>query len=274
MNAEAERGLRRFLGAGGGKGGASRFGTDDLQGLLLQVSFAVMMVFMLAYFLFRADASREREEQLLELERQKLVVAADAVRAARRARYGLSVLLPDGAGEGEDGPAPFDPALVLRDGRLVEVPGLRAAFADGLSAAAADFADPLRLRRAWIADVLSEAGLDPAALAPENARWLDVRADADLAAAAAAAREVGRGTAAALQRRWMERPEEIGDPAVAAILERFQAADEAGRLLLVTDLSDALRARSLTVVSELAGSRGVGTFLAESGTPAGEEPSP
>ena len=110
MNAEAERGLRRFLGAGGGKGGASRFGTDDLQGLLLQVSFAVMMVFMLAYFLFRADASREREEQLLELERQKLVVAADAVRAARRARYGLSVLLPDGAGEGEDGPAPFDPA--------------------------------------------------------------------------------------------------------------------------------------------------------------------
>ena len=58
------------------------------------------------------------------------------------------------------------------------------------------------------------------------------------------------------------------------ILERFQAADEAGRLLLVTDLSDALRARSLTVVYQLAGSRGVGTFLAESGTPAGEEPSP
>jgi len=271
MNAEGEQSLRRFL--GGRRAGASgRFGTDDLQSLLLQVSFAVMMVFMVAYFLFRASASREKAEQLLELERQKLVVAADSVRAAHRARYGLSVLLPDG-GEGEADRAPFDPALVLRDGRLVDVPGLRGAFADGLSAAAADFSDPLRLRREWIAEVVSEAGLEQAELSPANARWLDVRADTDVAAAAAAAREVGRGTAAALQRRWMERPEEIGDPAVEAILERFVAADEAGRLLLVTDLSDALRARSLAVVSELAGSRGVGAFLAASGTPA-EEASP
>ena len=254
MNEGAKDDLRRFLGGGRADGGGS-FGTDDLQGLLLQIAFAIMMVFMLAYFLFRADASREKQEQVLEIERQRLVLAADAVRAEHRARYGLAALLPDGA----DGA--FDPALVLRDGRLVDVPALRDAFRSGLSAAAADYADPLRLRRDWLAEIAAAADLDPAEISPEGARWLDARADADIAAAGAAARAVGRGAAAALQRRWMERPDEIGDPAVADILSPFLAADEQGRLLLVTDLSDALRARGLVAVSDLAGAREVATFL-------------
>ena len=256
MSDATDRTLRRFLGGSRGESGGS-FGTDDLQGLLLQIAFAIMMVFMLAYFLFRAEASRERQEQVLEIERQRLVLAADAVRASHRARYGLAALAPDGAGA-------FDPALVLRDGRLVDVPALRDAFRSGLSAAAADFADPLRLRRDWLAEVAAAAELDPATISPDGARWLDARADADIAAAGAAAREVGLSAAAALQRRWMDRPEEIGDPAVADILRRFLAADEQGRLLLVTDLSDALRARCLAAVSDLAGSRAVAAFLSAS----------
>lgn len=254
MNDGTKDELRRFLGGGRADGGGS-FGTEDLQGLLLQIAFAIMMVFMLAYFLFRADASREKQEQVLEIERQKLVLAADAVRAAHRARYGLATLLPDGAG------GAFDPALVLRDGRLVDVPALRDAFRDGLRAAAEDFADPLRLRRGWLAEIVAAAELDPAGISPDGTRWLDARADADIAAAREAARDVGRGTATALQRRWVRHPDEIGDPAVADILARFLAADEPGRLLLVTDLSGALRTRSLAAVADLAGAREIANFL-------------
>ena len=260
MSDATDRTLRRFLGGSRGESGGS-FGTDDLQGLLLQIAFAIMMVFMLAYFLFRAESSREKREQVLELERQKLVLAADAVRAERRARYGLAALMPDG------GAGAFDPALVLRDGALVDVPALRDAFRGGLVAAAADFADPLRLRRDWLAEVAAAAELEPADISPAGARWLDARADADIAAAGAAARAVGRGAAAALQRRWVSHPDEIGDPAVADILARFLAADEQGRLLLVTDLSDALRARGLAAVADLAGSRAVVPFLAAGGPP-------
>ena len=76
------------------------------------------------------------------------------------------------------------------------------------------------------------------------------------------------GAAAALQRRWISHPDEIGDPAVADILRRFLAADEQGRLLLVTDLSAALRARGLAAVADLAGSRAVVPFLsADPATP-------
>lgn len=267
MNEGSKEALRGFLGRGEG-GTGDGFGVDDLQGLLLQIAFAIMMIFMLAYFLFRADSSREKQEQILELERQRLVLAADAVRAERRARYGLAALLPDGSD------AAFDPALVLREGRLVEVPALRDAFRGGLASAAADFADPLRLRRDWLARVAEAAELDLASLAPENARWLDARADADIAAAAAAAREVGRGTAAALQRRWVAHPDEIGDPAVADILGRFAAADETTRLLLVTDLSDALRARSVGAVADLTGSRAVATFLGTEQEPPAPSPAP
>lgn len=264
MNGESARSLQRFLGGSAGERGGGSFGADDLQGLLLQISFAIMMVFVIAYFMFRADASREKSEQLLEIQRQKLVAAADAVRASHRARYGLSVLSPDGADP--DAPAAeFDPALVLRDGRLVDVPSLRRAFSEGLSSAASDFADPLRLRREWIGEIEKEADLAHDEVSPENARWLDVRADADIAAAETAARGVGLGVAAALQRRWTSHPEEIGDPAVSAILGRFKAADETNRLLLVTDLSDALRARGVAAVSELAGSRAVAAFVSGRG---------
>ena len=47
--------LKRLLGSEGSRGAA----TDDLQGLLLQVVFALLMVFMIAYFIF-VETSRIR----------------------------------------------------------------------------------------------------------------------------------------------------------------------------------------------------------------------
>jgi hypothetical protein len=39
----------------------NRASTDDLQSLLLQVVFALLMVFMIAYFIFVEDAKESRE---------------------------------------------------------------------------------------------------------------------------------------------------------------------------------------------------------------------
>ena len=64
------RALRRLVG-GGDSGRAT---TDDLQGLLLQVVFALLMVFMIAYFIFVETSKKERAEQVMELNRQKLVL--------------------------------------------------------------------------------------------------------------------------------------------------------------------------------------------------------
>lgn len=69
MTDSDRRALSRLAGAETSSGRAT---TDDLQGLLLQVVFALLMVFMIAYFIF-VDASKKKQaEQVMELNRQKL----------------------------------------------------------------------------------------------------------------------------------------------------------------------------------------------------------
>ena len=59
--------LKRLLGSEGSRGAT----TDDLQGLLLQVVFALLMVFMIAYFIFVETSRKERAEEILEVNRRR-----------------------------------------------------------------------------------------------------------------------------------------------------------------------------------------------------------
>ena len=227
-----------------GRTGDGTLTVDELQGLLLQVSFALMMVFMMAYFLFRADARRKQDEQLLEVERQKLVLAADAVDAERRARYGLDVLAP------AEGPPPA--RALLSGDRLTSDPLVCGAFLKAARNGGADFADPLALRRDWIRAVCEKAQLDEDALARPSADWLGDEADAALGRYEDAIRRAEYQAAAELQRHWLAHPSAIGDPRVADILSRLDAVGEEGRLLLVTELSAALKGHALARLSKLA----------------------
>lgn len=252
MKPSVQQALRRFAGRGGDGAPRGTFTVDDLQGLLLQVSFAIMMVFMMAYFLFRTQSQRKQEAQLLEIERQKLVIAVDAVRSEYRGRYGLDVLLP-GTPQGNGNAVVFDPTTLVHDGALVDNAALRGAFLGLARNAASDFANPIGLRREWLARVADRAGLAPSALSRANADWLDQAADREIAGYEDDIRRVEFACASELQRHWRRTPSAIGDPAVADILDRFNRADEAGRLLLIIDLSDALKRHSFAVLSQWAG---------------------
>ena len=101
--------LKRLLG-----GDASRRATtDDLQGLLLQVVFALLMVFMIAYFIFVEMSRKERAEEILEVNRQKLVLALEKVAEDHRVKYGLNALMT----QGTDGRRSFDADERLRRNR-------------------------------------------------------------------------------------------------------------------------------------------------------------
>ena len=104
---EADRNaLARLL---GGKGSA-RATTDDLQGLLLQVVFALLMIFMIAYFIFVDQQKKERVEEVMALNRQKLTLAIDKVAEDHRIRYGLNALMT----QGTDGKRTFDWPVIIR----------------------------------------------------------------------------------------------------------------------------------------------------------------
>ncbi len=219
--------LKRLLG-----GDASRRATtDDLQGLLLQVVFALLMVFMIAYFIFVEMSRKERAEEILEVNRQKLVLALEKVAEDHRVKYGLNALMT----QGTDGRRSFDADEHVKGGRIELAPAAKAAFASGSAAACADYRDSAALSVAWKSAVLNEAKLEEAALADDEKTWLDDEIARSVEEVRLDARGVQRALAARLQRQWIENPSALGD-----------IADPSA-------LADALKAKSLKLVAEATG---------------------
>ena len=219
--------LKRLLG-----GDASRRATtDDLQGLLLQVVFALLMVFMIAYFIFVEMSRKERAEEILEVNRQKLVLALEKVAEDHRVKYGLNALMT----QGTDGRRSFDADEHVKGGRIELAPAAKTAFASGSAAACADYRDSAALSVAWKSAVLNEAKLEETALTDDEKTWLDDEIARSVEEVRLDARGVQRALAARLQRQWIENPSALGD-----------IADPSA-------LADALKARSLKLVAEATG---------------------
>ncbi len=221
------RALKRLAG-GGGRSAAT---TDDLQNLLLQVVFALLMVFMIAYFIFVETAKKQRQEQVMELNRQKLVLALEKTGEEHRVKYGLNALMT----QGTDGRRTFDADEHVKDGRLDLAPAAKTAFASGSAAARTDYRDRVALEAAWRAAVLAAAELDAETVGAEEMAWLDREIAACVERVRLDARGVQRALAARLQRALIERPEEFGDLGDA------------------TALAAAIKAKSLEMVEEALG---------------------
>ena len=219
--------LKRLLGSEGSRGAT----TDDLQGLLLQVVFALLMVFMIAYFIFVETSRKERAEEIIEVNRQKLILAIDKVAEDHRVKYGLNALMT----QGTDGRRSFDADEHVKGGRIELAPAAKAAFASGSAAAFSDYRDTDALATAWKSAVLEEAKLEEAALTDDEKTWLGDEVARSVEEIRLDARGVQRALAARLQRQWIENPSALGD-----------IADPSA-------LADALKARSLKLVAEATG---------------------
>ena len=226
---EADRNaLTRLL---GGKGSV-RASTDDLQGLLLQVVFALLMIFMIAYFIFVDQQKKERVEEVMALNRQKLTLAIEKVAEDHRVRYGLNALMT----QGTDGKRTFEPDEHVKGGRIVLAPAAKAAFAQGSAAARADYGDAAKLGDAWRSAVFAEAKLEESALADSEREWLATALATEIENVRLDARGVQRSLAARLQKQWVENPASLED------------------VKDVGELTDTLKARSLRLVAEETGS--------------------
>lgn len=219
--------LSRLL---GGKT-SQRATTDDLQGLLLQVVFALLMIFMIAYFIFVDQQKKERVEEVMAVNRQKLTLAIDKIAEDRRIRYGLNALMT----QGTDGKRTFEPDEHVKNGRIALAPAAEAAFAAGARAAWKDYSSAAELAAAWRDDVFAEAKLSEADLKDEERAWLDKTLDETIEGVRLDARGVQRALATRLQRQWIDDPSRLGDErdprAIAAFLktESLRLVEEAIR---------------------------------------------
>lgn len=213
MTAADRRALRRLL---GGEANA-RVTTEDLQGLLLQVVFALLMVFIIAYFIFVEQQKKARAEEVMALNRQKLTLAIDKVAEDHRVRYGLNALMT----QGTDGKRTFEPDDHVKEGRISLAPAARVAFSTGSRAALSDYSDVTNLAATWRSNVLNEAALSASDLSADETEWLDKTLATEIEQIRLDARGVQRSLAARLQRQWIERPEtfkDVSDPGEIADL--------------------------------------------------------
>ena len=220
--------LKRLLGGEG----SVRATTDDLQGLLLQVVFALLMIFMIAYFIFVDQQKKMRVEEVMALNRQKLTLALEKVAEDHRVRYGLNALMT----QGTDGKRTFEPDEHVKGGRIVLAPAAKAAFAQGGAAAYADYADVAKLGDDWRALVLAESQLEESALADAEREWLAKALETEIENMRLDARGVQRSLAARLQKQWVENSDTFKDVTDAR------------------EIADALKSKSLKLVSEEIGS--------------------
>lgn len=201
---EADRtALKRLLGGEG----STRATTDDLQGLLLQIVFALLMIFMIAYFIFVASQKKVRAEEVMEINRQKLTLAIEKVAEDHRVRYGLNALMT----QGTDGKRTFEPDAHVQSGSIALAPAAKTAFASGSAAAFADYSSPDALAEGWRTEVMSAAALNETDLKPEEKAWLETALAKEIENVRLDARGVQRSLAARLQRQWIENPDLLGD---------------------------------------------------------------
>ena len=203
MTAADRTALKRLLGGEG----STRATTDDLQGLLLQIVFALLMIFMIAYFIFVASQKKVRAEEVMEINRQKLTLAIEKVAEDHRVRYGLNALMT----QGTDGKRTFEPDAHVQSGSIALAPAAKTAFSSGSAAAFADYSSPDALAEGWRTEVMSAAALNETDLKPEEKAWLETALAKEIENVRLDARGVQRSLAARLQRQWIENPDLLGD---------------------------------------------------------------
>lgn len=237
MTQSDRRALRRLV---GGKE-SRRVSTDDLQSLLLQVVFALLMIFIIAYFIFVDQQKKARAEEVMALNRQKLTLAIEKVAEDHRIRYGLNALMTQGV----DGQRAFEPDQFVVKGVLRFAPAAKAAFASGAKAAFKDYSSPEELAGKWRAEVMQTADIAESSLNEEEKEWFERALAAEIENVRLDARGVQRSLAARLQRQWIENPKSL--PGYSGL------SKSSGIAAFATEVASLLKVRSLELVAKETG---------------------
>ena len=183
---------------------AARASVDDLQSLLLQIVFALLMIFVIAYFIFVEETKKERAEQVLDLNRQKLVLALEKTVENHRIKYGLNALMTQGI----DGSRIFDASSHVHGGALSLAPAAAKAFSAGSAAAFQDYSDAEKLHEAWVEEVMEAAAVGE--LGEEEKAWLNDAVAERIEMVRLDTRGVQRALAARLQESLIESSSSLG----------------------------------------------------------------
>lgn len=227
---------------------------DEILGLMLQISFALLMVFVIAYYLFRAKVGVEMEEvkqhydkPLIEKQRQILLNALDKVEGEERNRLGLNVF----SSLDEKGDMCFDLEGLLENGKISGNPIVRNHFIDGCRLAREKLPFEEKLSSEWFASVISAADLENSSGALSRGRKLDSLTENNRIWIRESIRKRIKAThedtvkmqrlALSLQQAYYrQNPEAIKDSEISDLVKRYAVASPEEKENLIILISDKL----------------------------------
>lgn len=197
--------------------------TDEFNSILLQITMAVMLIFMIAFFIFMNKVGGElnridaMKQALTQAEKERLLRIVEEVAERYRIRYGLKAFLLTDPVSGEKSYVFSD---VIRHGRLVSAAGpARLSFLSGAAAAHLDYGNEDALLAAWLRLVADKAG----AVTIRDQGWLRSQVADTIREIRREVVEVQTLAAAAVQEHFLRHPESVRDPAIRQLLTRMDA---------------------------------------------------
>lgn len=229
----------------------------ELNAVFLQVALAIMLIFMITFFLFMRETGgklsrlNELKVQLDQARRDKLVNALARTAAYYRTRYGLALFLRV---DPADGARSFDLSGVIRDGAFGGGENPRRSFRVGGQNAWLDYSAPAKLSGEWESRTLAAAGPDADRLSDADRLWLKEQLKLRIGQLRGEVVEVQTLAAAALQRHFAAHPEAVTDPNIRKLLVRINTEKEPGtRKFLVAELAGRLNAFVRGELSRISG---------------------
>ncbi len=229
---------------------------DEMNAILLQLTMALMMIFLIAFSLFRLKTTEELEpvavikaEQQLNFQRQELLLALERTDEYYRIRYGLKTF----AGVDASDRVAYDISPLIQDGKPVDNPLLRNIFTKGAKACFEDYSHDAELPGAWRGRAMIEAGIDESTLQSGNSAWLDnlivekirnVRHDAEI---------LQYQAAALIQTFLAAHPDQVADSGVRSLLEQYVSSPPATQKVLVNELDRSLKDYAFGVLAKQTG---------------------
>lgn len=199
---------------------------DELTSVLLQISLAIMLIFMIAFFVFMSKVGTEisqidkLEVQLRNARRDKIIHALTVVADRYRIRYGLPFFLRF---DPVTGAKNYDLSSVIQpDGSMTSDAHALRSFQTGGGNAFADYAAPETLETAWKREVLAQSGFSPEELTPSERRFLSEQVIRQIGVLKSEVMEVQTLAAASLQEHLARNPGLVRDAVIRSLLEKLK----------------------------------------------------
>lgn len=196
---------------------------DELFSVLLQISLAVMLIFMIAFVLFMSVTGGDirkvetMKQQLQTARQDKLLQALDKVKTAYKIRYRLNFFM-------EVNPADGKIDYLLRS--LLDDPVLANEYKLGLTAAANDYADLKVLRDEYWKQILDFAKMTPGELTPAESVWLIGEIDGAQTQLARYLDGVQKVALIDIQERLIANPAQIRDEEIKKWIDLINRTDD------------------------------------------------